>query len=458
MPGRFCWFLPLTHVAGWYILIGMKRIRRARHLHLWGLVPASCAAAGVLVAGFLVRVAPAAAERTLSWGECLREAQRNNPDLISAAEDIAQADADTALAQSRFLPQLSAQLGLSTSVETDAKTSKNYSYGVNASQLVFDGLKTSAQLQKARHTGAAARQAFRYASSQVRYQLRAAFIGLLKAQESVRVAEEIYQLRRGDLVLITLRYESGLEHRGALLSAEANVAQATLEKERARRDQEVAQRQLLRQIGEAVFAPVQVEGAWEVVVAAEPPDLEKIAENNPALLEAVSRKNAAVYGLKAARGDFLPALTGQGSVGRSSRVWPPRTNAWGAGLELSWPLFEGGAKTAELSRAYALLRQTDSRQRATQQDVILALAEGWASLQDQISTVQVQHKFLAAAQERARIAEAQYSLGLIKYDTWTIIQDELVRAKKNVLEAQANALLAEAAWVQAKGETLEYAN
>ena len=64
---------------------------------------------------------------------------------------------------------------------------------------------------------------------------------------------------------------------------------------------------------------------------------------------------------------------------------------------------------------------------------------------------------LEAAQERARIAEAEYSTGFITYDDWTIIEDNLVSAKINHLNAQANALLAEANWIQAKGETLEYA-
>jgi outer membrane protein TolC len=61
-----------------------------------------------------------------------------------------------------------------------------------------------------------------------------------------------------------------------------------------------------------------------------------------------------------------------------------------------------------------------------------------------------------AAEERAKIAEAQYSLGLLQFDNWTIIEDNLVSAKKAFIDAQANALLAEANWVMAKGETLEY--
>ena len=88
----------------------------------------------------------------------------------------------------------------------------------------------------------------------------------------------------------------------------------------------------------------------------------------------------------------------------------------------------------------------------------MALEQTWAALQDSVGTVGVQKKFLDAAEERAKISEAQYSLGLIQFDNWTIIEDDLVNAKKTFLNAQANALLAEANWIQAKGETLEYAD
>ena len=77
-------------------------------------------------------------------------------------------------------------------------------------------------------------------------------------------------------------------------------------------------------------------------------------------------------------------------------------------------------------------------------------------MQDAIDKVEVQQKFLQAAIERAKIAQAQYSAGLISFDNWTIIEDDIVSAKKSFLDTQADALVAEADWIQAKGGTLGY--
>ena len=72
-----------------------------------------------------------------------------------------------------------------------------------------------------------------------------------------------------------------------------------------------------------------------------------------------------------------------------------------------------------------------------------------------MDNAEVQRKFLESALTRAMISEAQYSNGLISFDDWIIIEDTLVRAKKNSLEAQVNAFIAEADWIQAKGGTLD---
>ena len=70
--------------------------------------------------------------------------------------------------------------------------------------------------------------------------------------------------------------------------------------------------------------------------------------------------------------------------------------------------------------------------------------------------MEVQKKVLDAAQERAKISTAQYAIGLLLYDNWIIIEDNLVSAKKSYISAQNASLVAEANWVQAKGGTLDY--
>ncbi|MDD5561953.1 MAG: TolC family protein [Candidatus Omnitrophica bacterium] len=406
------------------------------------------------------------AEETLSWQDCIKEAAKNHPDLIVAQEGIKESQASKAITTSTLFPQIDSSLSASTSkttatsAVTGAKTSTttdSYSYGVSGTQLIFDGFKTVNDVKSASENVKAAQQSYRFTSSEVRLNLRTAFINLLTAQELVHVAEEIVKIRRDDLELIALRYESGLENEGALLTAEADLKEANFELSEVKRDVEVAQRQLTKEMGREKFNPMSVKGEFAVKDAVkEKPDYDTIVKNNPSLLQAVAKKNAASFSIKSAYANFSPELSGNVGADKSSSTWPPRDKSWNAGLTVSMPIFEGGLRLAQVSQAKALYKQAEANERSAKDVAVYNLAQTWAQLQDTIEAVDVQYTSLNAAAKRSEIAEAQYSTGFISFDNWTIIEDNLVAAKKSYLNSQANMLFAEANWIQAKGETLEY--
>ena len=404
------------------------------------------------------------AEEVLNWNDCVREAAKNHPDLIAAVQGVNQSKAAKKITASTLFPQINSSVNAATAKTTTGesgdKTSQTqdaYSYGVSGSQLIFDGFQTINNVKAASENIKASQQNYRFTSSTVRFRLRSAFIDLLKAQDLILVARDITKIRRDNLVLITLRYQSGQEHRGALLNAEANLAEAKFEMDQAKRALEVAEQELNKEMGRETFVPVQIKGDFQVSDSAkEKPDFELLIQNNPSLLQLIAQKNAAAFSVKAAQGSFFPTLSAQGNAARASSHWLPGNDQWGLGLGLSLPIFEGGLRTAQVSQAKAILNETVANERSTRDGVILSLEQTWASLQNAIDNVGVQEKFLIATEERSKIAEAQYSIGTITYDNWTIIEDDLVNAKKTFLNAQANALVSEANWILAKGETLEH--
>lgn len=395
-------------------------------------------------------------EEILTWQDCVKEAAKNHPDLIAAEESIKQSEASKKIAASSLFPQIDSNVDASRA-KAAKKTTDTYTYGVSGTQLLFDGTKTINNVNAAAENINAAKQGFRFASATVRFRLRTAFVNLLKAQEMLRITEEIYNIRRANFELVTLRYESGLEHKGALLTAEADLAAARYEISQAKRDVEVAQRELIKEMGRSQLTPVRVNGGFKVRDATkEKPDFETLAKNDPSLQQLMAQKNAAEFKVKSAYADFFPTLSGQAGADKTGSHWSPQGDRWNLGLALSMPIFEGGLRLAQVSQAKSLLNQLQANERSARDSVVLTLEQAWATLQDAIDNVGVQEKSLVATQERSNIAEAQYSIGFIAFDNWTIIEDNLVKAKKAFLDAQANCLLVEAGWIQAKGETLEY--
>jgi len=406
-----------------------------------------------------------AAEDTLDWQDCIKEASKNHPDLIAAQESIKQSAASKTITASTLFPQVNSNITASTAKtsttsngNSSGNTSDSYSYGATGTQLVFDGFKTVNNVNAAKENIKASQQAYRFTSTEVRLRLRTAFINLLKAQELIRVTEDIVKIRRSNLELITLRYKSGLEHKGALLTAEANLAQANFELAQAKRDVVLAQRQLTKEMGRRDFMPMSVKADFVVLdQAKEKPDFAILVSNNPSLQQLIAQKNSAGFSVKSAYANFSPTLSAEAGANKTGSRWPAQNDQWDLGLSLSMPIFEGGLRTAQVSQAKALYNQLDANERSTRDGIIVNLEQTWVALQDALENVGVQNKQLVATEERSKIAEAEYSTGFISYDNWTIIEDNLVRAKTDYLNAQANALLAEANWIQAKGEVLEYA-
>lgn len=397
-----------------------------------------------------------AAQEILTWGSCIQEAAKNNPDIIASQQTVKQSEAAKQQTASGLFPQLTSSLSAQTTGSGGTETNA-YGYGVSGTQLLFDGNKTINNVKASSENIAAAKQGFRFTSTSVRFRLRSAFIDLLEAQEMMRITEEIYNIRRGNLELIVLRYESGLEHKGALLTAEADLAQAQYGISQTKRAVQVAQRGLVKEMGRKQLTSLYAQGDFQVKDSAqEEPDFELLAKNNSSLQKLIAQKRSAEFSLRSAYANFYPEITGSAGANRTGDHWSPPDKEWDLGVSLSLPLFEGGLRTAQVSEARALVRQLEANQRSALDSAILTLQQDWAILQDALENVSVQNRALLAAVERSKIAQAQYAIGFVSFDNWTIIEDNLVKAKRDYLYAQAAALLAEAKWIQAKGEVLEY--
>ena len=406
------------------------------------------------------------AEETLVWQDCVREAKTGQPELISAQEKFNQAKADKAITRSHIFPSLdlSNKYSYNKTKDTAADTktlSRDYEYyKIAGKQLLFDGFKVSNEIASAIENMRAAEYNYMVVSSNVRLAIRAAFVELLAAQERLGILEDIAKRRRDNLMLVTLNYGAGKEHIGSLLLAQADLEQAKFEIEEAKRNIYASQTRLIKRLGRMKITPVKVQGDFSIAhPERERPNLDSLAESNPFLKEVISKKDAARFGIKSAKADFFPKVYADASRQRD-HIGNPRDNTdnWMFGATFSLPVFDGGLRMAEVSKAKALFSQLEADERGGRDNVIVTLDETWKKFQDAIDEVSVRKSYLHAAEERAKITKTQYSLGLISFDNWIIIEEELVRAKKAFLDIQATVLLREAEWIQAKGGTLDYEN
>ncbi len=400
------------------------------------------------------------AENILTWRDCVRITQKNNPELASAAENIKMSEANIGIARSPMLPNVEANSSVSKSksetqfgpVEQDS-----YSYGIEGRQMLFDGLKTFSDVDKSKEDLKISRYRYQAVSSNVRLGLRNAYISIMKAQENIEISKKIEKRRKQNYDLVKLRYEAGREHKGSLLTAEADYAQAVYEVKQAERDIELAREELRKIMGTRSMPELKVEQNFSLSEKHDSdPDIKMITDRNPLLNEMVHQYESAKFNTKSSKRNFFPKVYGFLGAGRSNNEWPPDKTEWNAGVQATMPLFEGGRRIYETKRAIAGEKYYKAELKRIEDSILFTLQQKWIEFKNAVDNISVREKYLKAAEERSLIVEAQYTIGLVSFDNWIIIENTLVQAMKNYNNARANALVAEARWIQAKGETLEY--
>ncbi|MEI8345007.1 MAG: TolC family protein [Candidatus Omnitrophota bacterium] len=421
----------------------------------------------ILTAAFLITLSvpgfcQAITEESLDWAACVKETRQNNPELVAASQKITQSWAGKMKSVSGLLPQISGSTDVQTA-KAAAGSSKSrastYSYGLNGQQLVFDGFKTAADIEQAQKIVEAFHYGYAVTSSNVRLKLRTAYAGLLRAQELLHLTEQIAEKRKQNQDMIRLRYEAGREHRGSLLTAQADLAQANFEVDQAMRNVDLSIRRLAKELGRTrIPTPLKAAGSLDFPDRDKTrPDFESLAETTPLLQRLIVEKEAAKYGVSSAQSAFFPQVYASAALEKSDSVWLPQKSNWVAGATVSMPFFDGGNLASTLVKNRAVLGQAEADEKSGRDGVLFTLEQTWASFRDARDQVWVQRKYLEANREREKIATAQYSSGLLSFNEWIIIEDNLVKAAKSYLDAQAAAMIAEAAWIQAKGETLDEA-
>lgn len=389
----------------------------------------------------------------ISWPEFAAEVAAQNGALAAARARVAQARFAAAEAEAAFRPSLSASASLRRADRDSADAATRSAAGVDARYVLYAGGSDRARLQKARAERDAAEAEYDAVRAAIGAEARRAYVRLLFAQERLALAEKIAERRRQNVDLVRLRYEAGAENKGALLRVEAAAEQAAADVAQARRELPLRQRELSALAGREGRIRWVARDALEPPSAPEEPEWGALARSLPAVRSAAARAESARAAARAARGARQPEIALQANLQREGENASLDREGWSIGATVAVPLYTGGGLPARIFAAESAARaaelDADEQRRAVLVELERAYAEVWAAL-DQ---VRVQRAFLEAAETRAEIARAQYANGLLSFQTWDQIEDELIASQQNVLARVRDAALAAAEWDRAQGRS-----
>lgn len=403
-----------------------------------------------------------------SWEQVLKEAKFNNLELKIAREKIQQKENDLKALRTGLLPQISAGLNLSGGAsagkddnlfEQDARFSE--SARLSAQQQIWDP-QTSPKIKQSELALETEKLNYEMQEINLRLQLRQEFCELLRNKQALDLAKTVTERRRQQHELVKLRYSGGLEHRGSLLTAQANLTKAEFNEKQLERRLERSRQQLTQTIGLPATYNIEVTSDLGLLTnIKQKPNMESLLENSPTLQGVAVRLENAGYNIQIAKAAYLPSIYLNGSLGKGwsqSKVNGESVNnedsSWSLGTGLSFDLFDGGRKNlnvqnAEINENIQKLELANSRR-----SVALVLSRAWDNLLDALDNISAAQEQLQATAERSTIAAEQYANGLISFDNWIIIEDALISAQQTELSSKIDALIQEANWLNAKGGNL----
>ncbi len=401
----------------------------------------------------------------IDWNQLVQKTELGNPELKASASSLTSSDYQTRAAYGGFFPDLSGNLGYSygtgnsttpgavnPSIGGGSNASSNYTASLTAKQNLFAGLLDLGRLNQAKANREVAEAALSTTKAKISYDLRSAAANLSYAQKAIVLTQEIIRRRESNLRLVELRFESGRENKGSVLLSRAYLEQARLDGLQSENALEVSRAQVARMLGSEAVEEWTFEGAIPMSAPTAGTDLKSLVLLTPDYRTSVAEEAAADAAFTIARSNLLPSLSVTGSETNTGRTFFPDNNRWSVGIALTVPLFSGGkdyyaTKSAnEQFRAASLTRQNALRTGLTK------LKQSWASYREAVQKLEVDRNFSAAAEVRARISREKYNNGLLSFEDWDVIENDLISRQKSFLQSERDRVIAEGAWEQAQGK------
>jgi outer membrane protein TolC len=403
--------------------------------------------------------------KALSWADCVSILQKNNPELVTSEQTVKANEAAEGVARAGFFPQISGSLGytqqskssigLSANPNTVIRNSQQYySASLNASENLFNGYADWAKLQQSQWSTVASRNDYQISKAQVSNDLINAFEDLRYALDAQKLSQSIISRREENLRLVELRFESGLENKGSVLLSQANLEQAKFEYLQAQNAESNARSQLAKVLN---FDSETIITLTDTIPTQEPsqtpPDFNKITLKTPDVQKVIAQEKSAQAGIDLGKSGFFPSLNLTGSTGKTDSVFfPEQQNAWSVGATLTIPIWNGNKDISAYHQAVATSIASENQTITTTAATTVKLRQSYATYIESVAKLKVDTQYQVAAKTRADIGRNKYNNGLLTFEDWDTIENDLINREKSLIQSRRDRVLNEAAWVQAQGQ------
>ena len=399
-------------------------------------------------AALLFAVPAAALAQTapmLTLQQAEQMAIKNHPQIQAAQNEIDFANQQVVINRSPYFPAITGDITGSQSYKGsrigagDLQASRLFQregQGVVIQQLITDSGRTPNLVASARFEAQAAAQNSTATRYTVLLDVNRAYFDVLRAQETVKVAQQTVTARQTVDTQISELAKNKLRSELDVSLADVNVSEAELLLLRAQDSVTGAVAELGRAMGSDQPANYQLTG--EPLPAAPPATADMLVTeavaNRPELASLRASREAAYKFYYAERDLKRPTVSAIATAGYIPYVVNPTSAAIppeyeGVGVNASFPVFNGHLFSAREEAAYQHALESDQKLRDEQERISRDVRVAWASATDAYQRIDVTAQFLRSASLGLQLAQGRYDLGLA-----SIV--ELTQSQLNVTNAE----------------------
>jgi outer membrane protein len=400
--------------------------------------------------------------------EAAEIALKHQPQIAIARAAILSAHGNVLVAEQLLLPTvtLTGAYGRSYSLpfvgtpNSVGLLGQGFTTGATATQLLFDFGKTLDQVRQNEAQERAAGFNLTATESDTVYTVKQDFYTYVQDLQTVDVAASDLKDTQDNLALAQARLNSGIGEPGDVVTAQTNLAAATVTLITDRNTASTAEVALALEMGIDPRTPIVPKDSKEPAISIDNVNalVDQALKERPEIRQQQALLRAAGYQVSVARKALLPTVNLEasvsapigGAVGQSYDVGRDAA----IGIQLTWDPFAIVGARGQIDIANASVQTSKANLQLESQTVVSDIATAYLNIKSAEQRIATSQAEVTNGLEGLRIAEGQYKAGVTTFVTVTNAEYNLAQARNDLVTSAAALQLARAAMGHAIGRPL----